>query len=67
LKIAPYLKEKINLSDTCGVNYLHGIPSIFGCIVSAIFALTLSEEDIRMSYESSKAGMLPLIYSGGTP
>jgi len=66
LKIAPYLKEKMSLSDTCGVNYLHGIPSILGCIVSAIVAGTMTEENVRKSYESTKAGMWPLIYRGGS-
>lgn len=38
LKIGPYLKEKMNLSDTCGVHSLHGMPSVLGCIISAICA-----------------------------
>ncbi len=38
LFIGPFLKEKINLSDTCGVHSLHGMPSVFGTIVSAIAA-----------------------------
>ena len=38
LKIGPYLKERINLSDTCGVHNLHGMPAILGCIISAISA-----------------------------
>jgi ammonium transporter Rh len=41
LRINPYLKTKINLSDTCGVLYLHGIPSIFGWIVSIFAAIEM--------------------------
>lgn len=59
IKITPYLKEKINLSDTCGVNNLHGIPSIMGCIVSAIACLFLNAENVRNSAEF-RAGMFPL-------
>jgi ammonia channel protein AmtB len=51
LKINPYLKEKISLSDTCGVHYLHGIPSIVGWLISIIAASYLNVNDIRNSPE----------------
>lgn len=35
-RIGPFLSENINLQDTCGVNSLHGMPGIFGAVVSAI-------------------------------
>jgi ammonium transporter Rh len=35
-KIGPWLNTKLKLADTCGVNSLHGMPGIFGAIVSAI-------------------------------
>lgn len=35
-KIGPWLSEKINLQDTCGVNSLHGMPGILGAVVSII-------------------------------
>jgi len=38
LKMGPFLKEKINLSDTCGFHSSHGMPSDLGCIISAICA-----------------------------
>lgn len=31
-----FLREKINLHDTCGVHNLHALPGFFGGIVSAI-------------------------------
>ena len=42
LKIGPFLRDKINFSDTCGVNNLHGMPSILGCIISACAAGSLN-------------------------
>jgi ammonium transporter Rh len=37
-RLLPYLLEKINLYDTCGVHNLHGMPGIIGGVASAIFA-----------------------------
>jgi ammonium transporter Rh len=47
LKISPYLKKRFNLSDTCGVNNLHGMPSILGCIISAIAADVLNVKTFK--------------------
>lgn len=33
-----WCKKHLNLHDTCGVQFLHGIPGIYGGIVSAICA-----------------------------
>ena len=41
LKLNSWLKEKINLHDTCGITYLHGLPGTFGGFVSAICAASL--------------------------
>jgi ammonium transporter Rh len=36
LKLNAFCKEKLNLHDTCGVQFLHGIPGLLGGFVSAI-------------------------------
>jgi len=34
--LAPFLRSKIGLSDTCGVHNLHALPGAIGGVVSAI-------------------------------
>jgi len=41
-KLGPFLQEKINLQDTCGVHSLHGLPGIYGGCVSMV-AISLTE------------------------
>jgi ammonium transporter Rh len=38
LKLNAFCKEKLNLHDTCGVQFLHGIPGLLGGFVSAVAA-----------------------------
>lgn len=38
MKLTPFYKRKVKLHDTCGVQYLHGIPGQLGAVASAICA-----------------------------
>ena len=42
-KIGPFLSEKIGLQDTCGVHSLHGMPGLYGAIVSAIYLAYIAD------------------------
>lgn len=42
--IGPFLKEKLYIHDTCGVNNLHGMPGILGAIIGSITAGTASKD-----------------------
>ncbi len=39
------LKHKINLADTCGVLYLHGIPGLLGALLSLLYLLKKGHEE----------------------
>lgn len=41
--INPFLVEKIQYQDTCGVLYLHGIPGFIGAVISIIISGAASE------------------------
>lgn len=49
--IQPYLQDKFNLHDTCGVHNLHGMPSIVGAIASVILAGYKQEGGRHHDYE----------------
>ncbi len=40
----PFLKKKIELYDTCGVLYLHGLPGVFAASTSAVVAGAIKDE-----------------------
>lgn len=49
-KIGPFLADKINLQDTCGVHSLHGMPGVFAAIVSAICIVIIGSEGYPAGY-----------------
>ena len=53
--IQPYLFEKFKLHDTCGINNLHGMPSIAGAVVSIFVAGIATKRAVDGSY-NFKAG-----------
>lgn len=42
--LGPYLSEKINLQDTCGVHSLHGLPGVIGGTISIIAIATAGDK-----------------------
>lgn len=44
-RLSPILSEKLGLSDTCGINNLHGMPGVLGGIISAICCALLEKEN----------------------
>jgi ammonium transporter Rh len=54
-RIQGFLEHSIGLQDTCGVNNLHGMPSILGAIVGVIVTAATKESDYA-------ADQLALIY-----
>jgi len=53
-KIGPFLQEKINLQDTCGVLSLHGMPGLIGGIAS-IFAVGALAGEFDKDYFTAMA------------
>jgi ammonium transporter Rh len=41
--VMPFLEERMNLFDTCGVHNLHGMPGVLGGVASVISAYFASE------------------------
>eukprot|EP00092_Neocalanus_flemingeri_P108432 GFUD01139254.1.p1 GENE.GFUD01139254.1~~GFUD01139254.1.p1 ORF type:complete len:531 (+),score=139.87 GFUD01139254.1:95-1687(+) len=42
--ISPYLVRKFKITDTCGVNNLHGMPAIFGGLLSVLMAAIATKD-----------------------
>jgi ammonia channel protein AmtB len=55
-KIGPYLAKRINLVDTCGENSLHGLPAIFGALVSCIVIALSGDKGFPKDYFPAMEG-----------
>ncbi|XP_045479049.1 ammonium transporter Rh type B [Harmonia axyridis] len=44
-KLTPWLDNKWNIHDTCGVHNLHGLPGVLGGLIGAFMACLATEED----------------------
>jgi ammonium transporter Rh len=49
--LAPFMKKKLYLHDTCGVQFIHGIPGIIAWIVSVIVASSTNANTLKNTYE----------------
>jgi len=61
--LAPFLAEKCNLLDTCGVHNIHGVSSVFGGLLSVLFAgMATTEEydqyNVHALTDSTKSSLL---------
>jgi len=54
--IQPFLQAKIGLHDTCGVHNLHGMPAVFGGIVSIVMAEAKHDPSILVNPKGEAGG-----------
>ena len=46
----PFLNSKFKIHDTCGVHNLHGLPGVFGALISCIVVAFVSKEKYGESF-----------------
>jgi len=46
-----FLFDKLHLHDTCGIHYLHGMPGVFGGVISIILTSLADVKDLGESYK----------------
>jgi len=54
--IQPFLLDKLKIHDTCGVNNLHGMPGLFGGLLSVLIA-GIASSDVYDRYPADKTSM----------
>lgn len=42
--VVEFFEEKCKIRDTCGVHALHGLPAVYGAVVSTIVAAATDED-----------------------
>ena len=53
----PFLNSKFKIHDTCGVHNLHGLPGVFGALISCIVVAFVSKEKYGESFIKEEFGM----------
>lgn len=60
LRLNKLFKDKLNLHDTCGVQFLHAIPGVLGAFVSVIAVAAADynfENDMQVKYNAKIMGV----------
>jgi len=65
-KLSPWLADKFSILDTCGVNNLHGMPSILGGILSIVLAAIANKEQYD-HFNGDSGDSLKEIFGGRFP